>query len=105
MQVVKKSAAHQEPSSTMAWPRIVRGSPFPPARFSRLPFPRGVPGAFRPRPPIKLGARSLQWKRDAPGSQSDNGTSSNTSSFSAPGTRGLTYVRTESKPERSLGTT
>ncbi|XP_027340244.1 uncharacterized protein LOC113853804 isoform X2 [Abrus precatorius] len=103
LKVVKKSAAHQESAPAMAWPRIVRGSPFPSARFSRLPFPRGIPAAFRPRPPIKLGARSLQWKRDAPGS--DNSSSLNTGSVTAPATRGLTYVRTESKPDGSLART
>ncbi|KAL2330838.1 hypothetical protein Fmac_018419 [Flemingia macrophylla] len=103
LKVIKKSAAHQESVPAMAWPRIVRGSPFPSARYSRLPFPRGIPGAFRPRPPIKLGARSLQWKREAQGS--DSSSSVNTGSIVAPGTRGFTYVRTESKPEGSLGTT
>ncbi|XP_020208663.1 uncharacterized protein LOC109793602 isoform X1 [Cajanus cajan] len=103
LKVVKKSAAHQESVPAMARPRIVRGSPFPSARYSRLPFPRGIPGAFRPRPPIKLGARSLQWKRDAQGS--DSSPSVNTGSVAAPGPRGFTYVRTESKPEGSLGTT
>jgi len=88
----------------MAWPRIFRGSPFPSARFSRHPFPRGIPGAFRARPPIKLGARSLQWKRDAQGS--DSTSSMNTvGTPAAPAARGFTYVRTESKPESSLGTT
>jgi len=106
LQVVKKSAAHQESGSAMAWPRMFRGSAFPSARFSRHPFPRGIPGAFRPRPPIKLGARSLQWKRDAQGS--DSSSSMNTGSVAspaAPAARGFTYVRTESKPESSLGTT
>ncbi|TKY49566.1 Polyadenylate-binding protein 2 [Spatholobus suberectus] len=103
LKVIKKSAAHQESAPAMAWPRIVRGSPFPSARFSRLPFPRGIPGAFRPRPPIKLGARSMQWKRDAQGS--DSSSSVNTGSIAAPVARGFTYVRTESKPEGSLGTT
>ncbi|KAK7323516.1 hypothetical protein VNO77_26993 [Canavalia gladiata] len=103
LKVVKKSAAQQESAPAMAWPRIVRGSLFPCGRFPRLPFPRGIPGGFRPRPPIKLGARSLQWKRDAQGS--DNSSSLNTGSIVAPATRGLTYVRTGSKPEGSLGTT
>ncbi|RDX66594.1 Polyadenylate-binding protein 2, partial [Mucuna pruriens] len=100
LKVVKKSAAHQESAPAMAWSRIVRGSPFPSARFSRLPFPRGIPGAFRARPPIKLGARSLQWKRDAQGSDT-----SSSGNIAAPAARGFTYVRTESKPEGSLGTT
>ncbi|CAL0326157.1 unnamed protein product [Lupinus luteus] len=104
LKVAMKSAAPLEPAPTMSWPRIVRGSPFSSARFSRPPFPRGIPGAFRPRPPIKLGARSMQWRRDAQGIMSDNGSSLNTGTIAAPIARGLTYVRTESKPQDSLGT-
>ncbi|KAE9584884.1 hypothetical protein Lal_00024347 [Lupinus albus] len=105
LKVAMKSAAPQEPAPTMPWPRIVRGSPFSSARFSRPSFPRGIPGAFRSRPPMKLGARSMQWRRDAQGIMSDNGSSLNTGTIAAPTARGLTYVRTESKPEDSLGTT
>ncbi|KAF7824527.1 Embryonic polyadenylate-binding protein 2 [Senna tora] len=103
--VVKKSSVPPEPvpTATMTWPRVVRGSPFPVARFSGVPFPRGIPGAFWPRPPIKIGARSMQWKRDAQGTTPDNSTF-NTGSGTVPVSRGLTYVRTESKPESSLGT-
>lgn len=103
LKVVKKSAAHQESAPVMPWPRIVRVSPFPSARYSRLPFPRGIPGAFRVRPPMKVGARSLQWKRDAQGS--DSSSSVNSGTIAAPASRGFTYVRTESKPEGSLSTT
>lgn len=105
LQVVRKSAAHQEFGPAVPWPHIVRGSPFPSARFSGVPIPRGIPGAFRPRPPIKFGARSMQWKRDAQGTSSDDGASSINSGVSGPATRGLTYVRTESKLEGSLSTT
>ncbi|KAI4333153.1 hypothetical protein L6164_017994 [Bauhinia variegata] len=105
LKVVKKSAAQQESASVVAWPHMTRGSPFPPARFSRVPFARGMPGAFRPRPPLRIGARSLQWKRDAQGTTSDNGASSNAGSMAAPAPRSLTYVRPESKPEGNLGTT
>ncbi|RZB66537.1 Polyadenylate-binding protein 2 isoform C [Glycine soja] len=105
LKVIKKSATPQESAPAMAWPRIVKGSPFPSARFSRHPFPRGIPGVFRARPPIKLGARSMQWKRDAQGSGSDSSTSVNTGNVAAPVGRGFTYIRTESKPEGSLGTT
>lgn len=103
LKVVKKSAAHQESAPAIPWPRIVRGSPFPSARYSRLPFSRGIPGAFRARHPMKLGARSLQWKRDAQGS--DSNSSVNSGSIVAPASRGFTYIRTESKPEGSLSTT
>lgn len=89
LQVVKKSAAPQEPTTAMVWPRGVGGTSFPAARFSRAPFPRGSPGAFWPRPPMRIGARSMQWKRGSQGAaQPDNA-------------RGLTYIRTESKPESS----
>ncbi|KAK4253685.1 hypothetical protein QN277_010327 [Acacia crassicarpa] len=95
LKVVKKSAAHVESVPTTTWPRVMRGSLFPSAGFSRIPFPRGTP-TFRPWTPIKPGARSLQWKRDAQGT-SDNGASLNTSSGSAPFARSLTYIRTETK--------
>lgn len=104
LQVVKKTAAHQESAPTVTWPRIVRGSSFPATRFSRPPFPRGIPGAFRPRPPIKLGARSMQWKRDSQGGPSDSGSSVDTGNIATPAARGLTYIRPQSKPE-GLGTT
>ncbi|KAI9081463.1 hypothetical protein K1719_036609 [Acacia pycnantha] len=95
LKVVKKSAARVESVPTTAWPRVMRGSLFPSAGFSGVPFPRGTP-TFRPWTPIKPGARSLQWKRDAQGT-SDNGSSLNTSSGSAPFARSLTYIRTETK--------
>lgn len=106
LKVVKKSAApaQQESAPTTTWPHVVRGSPFPTARFPRPPFARGIPGSFRPRPPMKLGARSMQWKRDAQGSPADSGSSVNTGNIAMPATRGLTYIRTPSKPE-GLGTT
>ncbi|XP_028799781.1 uncharacterized protein LOC114755080 isoform X2 [Neltuma alba] len=85
LKVVKKGAAPQESTPTIAWPRGVRGSSFPTARFSRAPFPRGSPGAFWSRPPMRIGARSMQWKRDAQGpNQPDNGASFNTSSTAVP---------------------
>ncbi|KAI5410360.1 hypothetical protein KIW84_055747 [Lathyrus oleraceus] len=99
LKVVKKSAAHQESAPTTTWPRVVRGSSFPTARFPRPPFARGMPGSFRPRPPMKLGARSMQWKRGAQTNPADSGSSLNTGNFTMPATRGLTYIRTQSKPE------
>ena len=104
LQVVRKSAAHLESAPAVPWPRVVRGSPFPSARLSRVPFTRGNTGAFRTRPPIKFGARSLQWKRDALATSSDKCASLNNSSISASASRGLTYVRTESKLGGSLNT-
>ncbi|GAU12678.1 hypothetical protein TSUD_121700 [Trifolium subterraneum] len=105
LKVVKKSAAHQESAPTTTWPHVVRGSSFPTARFPRPPFARGIPGSFRPRPPMKLGARSMQWKRgDTQTNPANSGSSVNTGNITMPATRGLTYVRTQSKPE-GLGTT
>ncbi|XP_004499869.1 uncharacterized protein [Cicer arietinum] len=104
LKVVKKSAANQELAPTTTWPRVIRGSPFSTARFPRPPFARGIPGSFRPRPPLKLGARSMQWKRDAQGSPADSSSSVNTSNIAMPATRGLTYIRTQSKSD-GLGTT
>ncbi|KAJ1409755.1 RNA-binding domain superfamily, partial [Sesbania bispinosa] len=87
LKVVRKSASHQEYAPAVPWPRGVRGSMFPSTRFSRVPFPRGITGAVRPRPPVIFGARSLQWKRDAQGTSSDNGTALNNGSISAPTAR------------------
>ncbi|KAE8720788.1 hypothetical protein F3Y22_tig00018107pilonHSYRG00003 [Hibiscus syriacus] len=92
LKVVKKASAPQEAAApVMTWPRIARGSPFSAARFARAPFARGMPGAFRPHLPIKPGARSFQWKRDAQASPSDAG------NFPSPAARSLTYIRTEPK--------
>ncbi|KAJ7949142.1 putative RNA binding family protein [Quillaja saponaria] len=105
LKVVRRTAAQQESAPVMTWPRISRGSPFTPARFSRAPFPRGIPGAFRPRPAIIPGARSMQWKRDAQATPADGGASFSANSVPASAARSLTYVRTESKPAGSQGTT
>lgn len=95
LKVVKRSSAHQEAAPVMTWSRNARGSPFAAARFARAPFVRGIPGAFRSRLPIKPGARSFQWKRDAQASPADV-TGNN---FLSPTARSLTYVRTEPKLE------
>ncbi|PPR98401.1 hypothetical protein GOBAR_AA22286 [Gossypium barbadense] len=97
LKVVKKSSAPQEAAApVMTWPRVARGSPFVAARFGRASFARGMPGAFRPHLPIKPGARSFQWKRDAQTTttRTDAVTGTNVSS---PTFRSLTYVRTEPK--------
>lgn len=93
LKVVRKSSAHQEAAVvvTTTWPRVSRGSPFGASRFGRVPFPRGV---YRSRLPIKTGARSLQWKRDAQTSSPSESIPS-----PAPTTRNLTYVRTEAKTD------
>ncbi|XP_023525353.1 uncharacterized protein LOC111788977 isoform X3 [Cucurbita pepo subsp. pepo] len=99
LKVARKNASQPEGASIVTWPRAVRGSPYPTPRFSRVPFPRGVPGGFRPRPPIKLGARSMQWKRDSQTTTTtDNGASLYGISVPSTGARSLTYVRTEPKP-------
>lgn len=96
LKVVKRSPTHQEATPIMTWPRIARGSPYASGRFARVPFPRGIPGAFRSRPPMKLGARSLQWKRDAQGNPGESGAPV-PNSLVSPTARSLTYVRAEPK--------
>uniref|UniRef100_A0A6P3ZR47 uncharacterized protein LOC107417664 n=1 Tax=Ziziphus jujuba TaxID=326968 RepID=A0A6P3ZR47_ZIZJJ len=104
LKVARRSAAHQEATSIMTWPRIARGSPFSTARFSRSPFPRGIPAAFRPRPLIRPGARSMQWKRDAQAPPGESGALLSGNTVLSSAARGLTYVRTEPKPEANSGT-
>lgn len=87
----------------MTWPRIVRASPY--TRFSRGSFSRGIPGAFRSRLPIRPGARSLQWKRDAQGTPAEGGSSVAANSVPFFGARRFTYVRAESKPSENTGGT
>lgn len=96
---MKKSSAPQEAAApVMTWPRVARGSPFVAARFGRAPFARGMPGAFRPHLPIKPGARSFQWKRDAQMTATPTEAVTGTN-VSSPTFRSLTYVRTEPKSE------
>ncbi|KAK6933762.1 RNA recognition motif domain [Dillenia turbinata] len=105
LKVVKRSSVHQEAASVMTWPRVPRASPFAAARFARVPFPRGMSsGAFRLRPPIKTGARSMQWKRDSQAS-SETGTALTSNNVASPTARSLTYVRPDAKPDGNAGTT
>lgn len=91
---MRKSSVQAEASSIVTWPRVARTSPFAISRFGRVPFPRGIPGGYRARLPIKPGARSMQWKRgvqsEVPGPGPGNSMPSSTP-------RSLTYVRTETK--------
>ncbi|PON81343.1 Splicing factor-like protein [Trema orientale] len=103
LKVVRRSAAHQE-TPMMTWPRMSRGAPFATGRFPRVAFPRGSP-SFRPRPLIKPGARSMQWKRDAQPSPVESGAQFSGNAVPLPAARSLTYVRTEPKPEANPGTT
>ncbi|KAL4309464.1 hypothetical protein GQ457_01G050210 [Hibiscus cannabinus] len=103
LKVVKKASAPPEAAPVMTWPRIARGSPFVAARFARAPFARGMPGAFRPHLPIKPGARSFQWKRDAQATPYDGAAA--TSTFPSPTARSLTYIRTEPKSQGNATTT
>lgn len=105
LKVVKRSAAHQDTAPLMTWGRGARGSPYTAARFTRAPFPRGIHGAFRSHLPIKPGARSLQWKRDAQASPSDSGAQVPGNSVPSPTARSLTYIRPELKTDGSSGTT
>ncbi|XP_074357306.1 uncharacterized protein LOC141697023 isoform X2 [Apium graveolens] len=103
VKVVMKSAAPPEPAPVITWPRISRGSMFAASRFGRVPFPRGIPSSFRPRLPIKAGARSFQWKRgDQMASDAPSVSDISVPSFNAP--RSLTYIRTEAKANANSST-
>ncbi|KAL8171469.1 hypothetical protein V2J09_023273 [Rumex salicifolius] len=97
LKVGKKSPVPQEGSPATTRPRVSQALPFAASRFSRAPFPRGFAGAFRARPQVKPGARSMQWKRDTQPTMSDNA-SSVTGSVPPSVGRGFTYIRTETKP-------
>ncbi|XP_076893756.1 uncharacterized protein LOC143545832 [Bidens hawaiensis] len=90
LKVVKKSSGQQEAAAPVtSWPRVARASA---SRFFRgALFPRGIGGIYRSRLPIKDGARSFQWKRDAQNSPSSDAIPSPTATTP----RSLTYVRTE----------
>lgn len=103
---MKRSSTQQEATPMMmTWPRIARGSSYAAARFARAPFPRGIPGAFRPRLSVKPGARSLQWKRDAQATPAESGAAAPGNSIVSPTARSLTYIRTPAKPDGNSGTT
>ncbi|XP_071690039.1 uncharacterized protein [Rutidosis leptorrhynchoides] len=99
LKVVRKSSGQPEAAAPVTtWPRVSRAaSPFVASRFGRASFPRGIPNLYRPRLPIKTGARSMQWKRDAQNSSSDGIPSP--AAVLSPTTRNLTYVRTETKTD------
>lgn len=101
LRVVRKGSAQQEAFPIPTWPRIARGSPYAASRFGRVPFSRGIAGAYRSRLPTKPGARSFQWKRETQSSQTEtlNPGSSNTAPSSI--SRSLTYVRPEPKTNES----
>lgn len=89
-----------ESAEVAGWPRVARAQPFA-SSGSRTAFPRGGfnHGAFRGRPTIKPGARSLQWKRDGPSPHA----ASTANNVLSPTTRNLTYVRPELKVNPSTG--
>ncbi|CAA3010275.1 polyadenylate-binding 2 [Olea europaea subsp. europaea] len=103
VKIVMKSSAQPETASVPTWPRISRASPFPISRFSRVPFARGIPNVYRARVPIKPGARSFQWKRDAPSTTTEMLGQNANSAIPSPTTRSLTYVRTEPKTNGASG--
>ncbi|KAD5802792.1 hypothetical protein E3N88_14152 [Mikania micrantha] len=93
LKVVKKSSGLQEAGApVVVGPRGAWGSPFIASRFGRVPFPRG---GIRSRLPLKVGARSFQWKRDAQSSSSDNIASPTAILSPTTPIRSLTYVRPE----------
>ncbi|XP_039124841.1 uncharacterized protein LOC120261157 isoform X4 [Dioscorea cayenensis subsp. rotundata] len=104
LKVVRRSSAHPEAAAMMiGWPRSARGSPYT-SRLSRgIPYSRGVlPSVFRGRLPLKSGARSLQWRREASaqkGSQTASAAAGNT--VLSPTGRNLTYVRPDTKTDAS----
>uniref|UniRef100_A0ACD6AJH7 Uncharacterized protein n=1 Tax=Avena sativa TaxID=4498 RepID=A0ACD6AJH7_AVESA len=71
LKVVRRSS--HEAAHFYGWPGSGRSSLY--ARHSRMAYPRGVlPGSsFRGRTPMKAGARSFQWKREASGTGSNAG--------------------------------
>lgn len=99
LKVVRKSSATPEAASGTVWPRVTRGGAFAISRFGRVPFPRGSPTLYRSRLPIRPGARSMQWKRDAQPTSTENSGLATPSSNAVPSPipRSMTYVRTESK--------
>ncbi|XP_055817814.1 uncharacterized protein LOC129886934 [Solanum dulcamara] len=99
VKVVRKSSATPEAASGTVWPRVTRGGPFAVSRFGRVPFPRGIPTLYRSRLPIRPGARSMQWKRDAHPTSIENSGLATPSSNAVPSPipRSMTYVRAEAK--------
>ncbi|KAJ8565636.1 hypothetical protein K7X08_008212 [Anisodus acutangulus] len=99
LKVVRKSSATPEAASVTVWRRVARGGPFAVSRFGRVRFPRGIPTLYRSRLPIRPGARSMQWKRDAQPTSTENSGLAIPSSNAVPSPipRSMTYVRTESK--------
>lgn len=99
LKVVRKSSATPEAASGTVWPRVTRVGPFAVSRFGRAPFPRGIPTLYRSRFPVRPGARSMQWKRDAQPTSTENSGLATPSSNAVPCStpRSMTYVRTESK--------
>ncbi|KAL2511609.1 RNA binding (RRM/RBD/RNP motif) family protein [Abeliophyllum distichum] len=104
LKIVKKSSAKAEVASVVTWPRVARTMPYTVSRFGRVPFGRGIPSVYRARPPIKPGARSFQWKRDAQSTPTDISGQATNSFIPSPTARSLTYVRTEPKRNGSSST-
>lgn len=108
LQVVRRSS--HEAAAMLGWPRSGRGSLFA-SRLSRVPYPRvAIGGAFRARLPVKPGARSLQWKREASTAQPSeimkgpsNSSLGSGSNVLSPSARSLTYNRTEPKADGNIG--
>ncbi|XP_010534260.1 PREDICTED: protein gar2 [Tarenaya hassleriana] len=108
LKIVKGSSSQQDAAPTMAWPRATRGSTYTPTRFPRAsPYGRGMLGGFMGRPPVRPGARSMQWKRDSSAAATavtefSSGTGNSGSTPIA--ARSLTYIRTDQKSEANDAT-
>ncbi|KAF3773524.1 Polyadenylate-binding protein 2-A [Nymphaea thermarum] len=99
LKVVPRSSATQRDAPVMSWSRLPRPSPYSSRLLLCGPYARGAPGMYG-RPTLKVGPRSLQWKRESPSTPvgSTIGTPTVGTPLSTTPRRALTYVRSESKP-------
>ncbi|CAN6454442.1 unnamed protein product [Victoria cruziana] len=97
--VVPRSSVTPRDAPVMSWSRLPRASPYSCRLPLCGPYPRGVPGMYG-RPTLKVGPRSLQWKRESPSTPvgSAVGTPTAGTPLSTTPRRALRYVRSGSKP-------
>ncbi|CAN6454443.1 unnamed protein product [Victoria cruziana] len=99
LKVVPRSSVTPRDAPVMSWSRLPRASPYSCRLPLCGPYPRGVPGMYG-RPTLKVGPRSLQWKRESPSTPvgSAVGTPTAGTPLSTTPRRALRYVRSGSKP-------